>query len=96
MLMRKIDFNSETPYFVNGEFKWYLDDPITGYLKNRQAHNLPSIKNMACFIVIGNKVEDYVLINDNQNVISAYPYTQKGFEQMIAKINIIKISKHFR
>jgi len=35
------------------------------------------------------------LIDNRQNVIDAYKYSLEGYEQMTAKINIIKISKHF-
>ena len=45
-------------------------------------------------MVVGNDIQDYVLIDNKQNVIDAYNYSD-GFEQMEAKINIIKISKAF-
>lgn len=93
--MVKIDFNKTKPYFVDGDFKWYVDKHFQNYIENKQAHNLPKLKKLACFVVKSDSVEDYVLIDDKQNIISAYPYTFDGHGQMEAKINIIKIKKHF-
>jgi len=93
--MIKIDFNKETPTFVNDEFKWYLDKHFQKYLEHEQADNLPKLNGLGCFVVKSKDVEDYVLIDNKQNVISAYPYTPEGEDQMTAKINIIKISKHY-
>lgn len=47
-----------------------------------------------CFVIVSSTVKDYVLINNNQEVLAAYPYPE-GFEQMEANINIRKISKCF-
>lgn len=93
--MRRIDFEKTVPYFDNGQFKWYYDNHFNNYINNEQAENLPKLEGMACFVVVGGGVEDYVLINDKQNILSSYPYTFEGFDQMTCKINIIKISKHF-
>ena len=93
--MTKIDFNETEPDFDNGQFKWYVDKHFQSYLENQQADNLPKLKGLGCFIVKGGDKEDYVLIDNKQNIISAYPYTTEGFTQMEAKIKIIKISKHF-
>lgn len=90
--MNKPNFNK--PDFDNGEFKWYIDPYFQEYLQNTQAENLPKIKDLACFVVKGKNILDYVLIDNKQNVIDAYSYPD-GFEQMEAKINIIKITKHF-
>lgn len=93
--MKKIDFNKTDPYFVNGDFKWYIDTHFQNYIETKQADNLPKLKGLACFVVKNNDIEDYVLIDNKQNVIDGYPYTFEGYGQMEAKINIIKISKHF-
>lgn len=93
--MKKIDFNNTKPDFENGQFKWYIDRHFQNYLENTQADNLPQLKGLGCFIVKSKDVEDYVLIDHRQNILAAYPYTFNGYEQMEAKINIIKISKHF-
>ena len=92
--MRRIDFNTTKPNFINGEFKWYIDPYFQKYIESEQAENLPSLKGLGCFVVVGRDVEDYVLIDNKQNVIDTYLY-RDGFEQMEAKINIIKISKAF-
>jgi hypothetical protein len=91
----KIDFNKTKPDFVNGNFKWYLDKHFKNYIENEQAENLPKLNKIACFVVKGNEVEDYVLIDNKQNILGAYPYTFEGYGQMEAKINIIKIHQHF-
>lgn len=93
--MTKIDFDITEPSFVNGNFKWYVDTYLQNYIENEQANNLPKLKGFGCFIVKSNDVEDYVLIDSKQNVIDAYPYNLSGCESMMAKINIIKISKHY-
>jgi hypothetical protein len=93
--MKKIDFDKVTPYFVNGNIKWYIDAHFTDYLHDTQANNLPKLQKLGCFVVKGEDFEDYVLIDNKQNAIAAYPYSESGADQMLAKINIIKISKHF-
>lgn len=92
--MKTIDFSTEKPVFTNGEFNWYIDKYFQNYIENTQAENLPKLKNVGCFIVKSSEIEDYVLINNKQEVLAAYPYPN-GFEQMEAKINIIKIAKHY-
>lgn len=93
--MKKIDFEKSKPDFTNGDLKWYIDKHLQSYIENKQANNLPKLKGYGCFIVKGPDVEDLVLIDNKQNVIDGYPYTLEGYGQMEAKINIIKISKHF-
>jgi hypothetical protein len=93
--MIKIDFDKTKPDFVNGDFKWYIDKHFQNYIENKQAENLPKLIGLGCFIVKSIEVEDYVLIDNKQNVIDAYPYTFEGYGQMEAKINSIKIHKHF-
>jgi hypothetical protein len=94
--MRRIDFDKEVPEFDNGDFKWYVDKYFQDYLENQQAENLPKLKGLGCFIVKGKDVEDYVLIDSYQNVLGGYSYDSNGFDQMTAKINILKISKNFK
>lgn len=93
--MNKIDFEKTKDDFINGDFKWYIDNHFQNYIENEQAVNLPKLKGFGCFVVKSKDVEDYVLIDNKQNVIDACPYTLEGYGQMEAKINIIKISKHY-
>ncbi len=94
--MQKIDFKNTKPDFENGDLKWYIDKYFQKYIENEQAENLPKLIGFGCFVVKGGRdVEDYVLIDDKQNVIDGQPYTLNGFEQMEVKINMIKIAKHF-
>jgi len=93
--MKRIDFEKEIPYYDNGISKWYLDEYFNQYISKEQAFNLPPIKGLYCFIVKAGNIEDYVLIDGNQNIIARYKYNNEGFGQMEAKINIIKINKHF-
>jgi len=94
-MMNKLNFNEETPTFENGDFKWFLCKYFQQYLTNEQADNLPKLENLGCFIVKNKEIEDYVLIDNNQNVIVGYTYTYGGHEQMEHMINIIKINEHY-
>jgi hypothetical protein len=93
--MERIDFDKTKPDFINGDFKWYIDKHFQNYIENEQISNLPKLQGIGCFVVKSIDIEDYVLIDDKQNVIAGYPYTVGGYDQMEARINIIKISKHF-
>ena len=95
--MNKIDFEKTKPDFISGYYKWYVDKHFQNYIKNEQAYNLPKLKGLCCFVVKNKDIdiEDYALIDNKQNVIDGYPYTLEGYGQMKAKINIIKISKHY-
>ena len=93
--MKRINFDTIKPDFTNVQFKWYKDNHFNTYLTNKQARNLPRLKGLGVFIVKSDDIEDYVLINNKQEVISYYPYTFEGYGQMEAKINIIKVAKHF-
>ncbi len=86
-----------TPYWINGDFKWFIDEKFQNYLRREQADNLPSITGLGIFRVVNEKenIDDYVLINDKQEVIKYYNYSDEGAEQLEAFINILKISKHF-
>lgn len=87
----------ETPYWINGNFKWYFDKKYQDYLNNQQAENLPPIKNLGVFRVINevDSIDDYVIINDKQEPIKSYTYNSQGAEQLEAFINILKVSKHY-
>jgi len=95
--MKRIDFEKEPVFFDSGYAKWYSDKFFQRYLKNEQAENLPVLEGYGCFIVKGKDrdIEDYVLIDKNQNVIAGYTYNLGGFDQMMCRINIMKINKHF-
>ena len=87
----------ETPYYINGDFKWYTDKKYQSYLTTEQAENLPKLTNLGVFRVVNEKenIDDYVLIDSNQQPIKSYFYNSKGAEQLEAFINILKVSKHF-
>lgn len=91
----RIDFATEKPDFDNGQTKWYIDKHLQSYIENSQADNLPSLKGLGIFVVKGDNVEDYVLINDKQAVLASFNYTMEGLEQMTARINMYKVSKHY-
>lgn len=94
--MNRINFETRKPDFINQEgVKWYFDEFLNNYISNEQAFNLPKLENLGCFVVKGPDYIDYVLINDEQKILASYSYSTEGYEQIIAKINIIKISKHF-
>lgn len=94
-MLKKIDFKKEKPVFVHQQFNWYIDKYFQDYLENKQADNLPKLKNLGCFVVHSDESTEFVLIDNKQNVLEAYPYNGNGFEQMVAMINILKISKHY-
>ena len=93
--MKRIDFETEKVYHDNGITKWYIDKHFNEYLLSQQADNLPIIKGFGCFIVKGDDIEDYVLVDANQNVLASFEYTLEGYGQMEARINIMKIDKHY-
>lgn len=93
--MEKIDFTKETVVFDNGHCKWYIEKHLQNHLENKQAENLPRLKGLGCFIVKGEDIEDIVLIDNKQNILATYPYTFNGYDQMMAKITIIKVSKAY-
>ena len=87
----------ETPYWINGDFKWYVDKKYQNYLTTEQAENLPKLTNLGVFRVVNEKenIDDYVLIDNKQNPIKSYKYSSQGAEQLEAFINILKVSKHY-
>lgn len=86
----------EKPFFINENTKWYHDEYFNEYISSKQASNLPALKNIFCCIVIDEDrdINDWVLLDNKQNILAKYNYL-KDYEQLEAKINIIKISKHF-
>ena len=66
-----MDFNKAKPYFINGDFRWYIDNHFQDYIKNEQSNNLPKLNGFMCFIVKSKDVEEYVLIDIKQNIIDA-------------------------
>lgn len=87
----------ETPYWINGDFKWYIDKKYQDYLTTQQAENLPKLINLGIFRVINEKenIDDYVLIDNKQQPLKSCTYSSQGTEQLEAFINILKVSKHF-
>lgn len=93
--MEIIDFEKVEPFYQNDVTKWYIDKKLQTYIGTEQKYNLPILENFYAFAVIGNSISDYVLIDDKQNIFGTYNYTPEGYGQMIAKINFLKIDKHF-
>ena len=91
----KVDLTKEKVFFDNGTTKWYKEPHFNKYLQREQSDNLPKLENLHCFVVIGDRIEDLVLVDEQQNIIACYDYNLKGFEEMEVKINILKIAKHF-
>lgn len=93
--MEKIDFEKVAPFYQNDVTRWYIDEKLQKYIGTEQRDNLPILDCFYAFAVIGDGISDYVLIDGNQNIFGTYRYTHEGYEQMIAKINFLKIDKHF-
>lgn len=95
--MRNIDYVNQKPYFIHGDLKWYIHPWLQNFLVTQNDVNLPALKDLCVFVVKGNNgeydIEDYVLINNKQEIIATYK--ADGFEQMEAKIKLLKISKHY-
>lgn len=74
----------ETPYWINGDFKWYIDEKYQRYLTTEQAESLPKLTNLGVFRVVNKKenIDDYVLIDNKQNLIKSYKYSSQGAEQL--------------
>lgn len=91
--MHKRQYNK--PFFVNGDFKWYEDEKNQSFLESKNSFNLPSLDNLKCCIVINKKenIEDFVLIDYNQNILCSYP-TSKQHEYE-TKIKMFKIKKYY-
>ena len=96
--MKLIDFEKEEPFFVNGAIRWYLDKYFQQYINNQQAENLPKLEDIAVFVVCANngieQIRDYVIVDNNQNIVATYNYPH-DFEQVEAKLNMLKLLKHF-
>ena len=90
-----INFDIDKPYFVDGTTKWFYSINLNDYIQNKQSFNLLGLKKLFCFVVKGEDVNDLVLIDDKQNVLTFYNYSHSGYEQMIAFINMLKISKYY-
>lgn len=93
--MKKIDFANTKPYFDNGKCKWYLETYFNKYIENEQEFNLPALTGLCCFVVKGQDIEDLVLIDDKQKILTSYRYSFNGYDQMKTFINVLKISKHY-
>lgn len=94
-MKNKIDFEKEKPVFINDNTKWYIEKELQKKINREEADNLPTLKNLGCFIVKDKNIEDYVLIDNKQNTIHCCDYTFQGYEQIEAKINFLKIKQHF-
>lgn len=90
----RIDFENTKPYLDNGTCKWYVDQELNRYIQKQQDFNLPKLNGYFCFVVKGDE-ENYVLINDRQQVITDYVYSFEGYGLMQAYINMLKIAKYF-
>ncbi len=87
----------EKPYWINGDYSWYIDKKYQTYLETEQAENLPKLTGLGVFRVVNKKeaIDDYVLIDDKQQAIQSYNYNSAGAEQLKAFLNILKVSNHF-
>lgn len=85
----------EKPYFVNGKFKWYIEKDFQELIENQQKHNLPILKGIGAFRVNDGIKDEYVLIDNEQNVLAVFNYNSEGKGQMEARINIMKIAEHY-
>ena len=94
--MKKINLETAKAVFDNGVYKWYIEPKLQKYIEREQADNLPPLTGMGVFIVLGEDADDLVLIDYKQNVIASFHNTMEGYGQMEARINIIKIDKHFK
>lgn len=92
--MEEID-EKEVPYYDSGTCKWYVAKKLQNYIDEKQSSSLVQLINIGCFIVIGKNIKDLVLIDEKQNILDSYPYNINGCQQIIAKINILKVSKNY-
>lgn len=83
------------PFWINGDFRWYSDERNQIFLSSQNDFNLPPLKNLHCCIVINEKegIDDFVLIDNNQNIICSYP-SKKQYEYE-TKIKMMKIKKYY-
>jgi hypothetical protein len=97
MFFKKIDFDTEKPFFTNEEgFSWYFDKELQDYIRTKNAYNLLALDNLNACVVMNKErgIEDYVLLEDGQPA-HHYNYDFEGFGEMEAIINMYKISKHY-
>ena len=84
------------PIFDNGITKWYLDQDLTDFASSKQNRKLPSLKDTACFAVIGENISDYVLVNNKQQVLLTSHYgVSHSQETMETRITAYKIQKNY-
>lgn len=83
------------PFWINGDFKWYLDEKNQKFLSSQNDFNLPPLNNLQCCIVINEKegINDFVLIDNKQNIIRSYPSTNEHEYQ--TTIKMFKIKKYY-
>ena len=85
------------PHFENEVAKWYVDEELTKFATQQQDENTKSLENVMCFAVIGKDISDYVLINDNQEVLLTSHYgVEHSFDTMKTRIVALKVHNHFR
>lgn len=85
----------QKPFWVNGDFKWFLDEKNQLFLTSQNDFNLPPLKNLQCCIVVNKKedINDFVLIDNKQNVICSYKSNQQ--HEYETKIKMLKIIKYY-
>lgn len=89
-----MDLSKENLYWDNGITKWYYDKKMTNYSLREQDDNLPALKNVACFYVIGKDISDRVMIDDKQNILYRYS-SNRPDDDCCCFINMLKINKHY-
>lgn len=89
------DFSKLTPNFDNGTTKWYKHNGLQHFIENSQKENLPALSGLGCFNVVGKDVNDIVLINNKQEILANFNNHMEGYDQMYARISMMKINKHY-
>ena len=84
------------PDFEFEDKKWYLHKELQTHIINEQ-ENLPKLDNLYCFNVIGNNVDDIVLINNKQQVIKHYEKSPNyvAEDNMHTFITALKLNKAY-
>lgn len=97
-MFQRIDFDKTEPFFVNDEgSRWYFDTYLQKYIRIENDYNLPALDGVHAVVVINAEGDscEYVLLDNQQNVLKNYPYCFEGYGQMIAFINFMKLDKYF-
>lgn len=91
-----IDLTKEKPFHINGNVHWYRDHVTQDFVTTKNDFNLPALKGLHCFVVINEKenISDYVMVNDNREIICAYKFPNEQHEYE-TKIKMFKIVEYY-